>query len=346
MMQRPDIAPAPEVPKSGHRRTLMWVTQDGEQIRITADGVARIPTDIDALDLEPGGSLIVTEDDRRLEVRPSADGGLTYRYTVDGVEQPFDDQARIWVNDVLARSGVEVGDQLTDYRWTLTVDGADRVLRIYPSGRELSTLESLEPPAIELPALELHQALEQLEVALEPLELSLTLAMPQQDLEVALEGLEVELEPLEVTLAKLGTTLELQPAELSLSQLGTELESLELTLDGLRDLDIPDLRLPAVEFADLGMGRFDSVRIWRDGESRVAVMSLGEVQIGATADDITVGEDGNVVIDERGPDGRRRLQVYADADGNPVFEWYVDGKEAPFDDAARAWLQPILERLR
>jgi hypothetical protein len=75
-------------------------------------------------------------------------------------------------------------------------------------------------------------------------------------------------------------------------------------------------------------------------------MQVGEVEIGATVDDITVGEDGDLVIDERGPDGRRRLHVYAGADGNPVFEWYVDGEETPFDDAGRAWLRPILERIR
>jgi beta-lactamase regulating signal transducer with metallopeptidase domain len=320
----PQIVAEPVQEAATHQ--VLQIVEEGGQIRLEAKGLAHLPSDVDAVELEPGGSLIVTQGDRRLEVVPATDGGLSFRYTVDGAEQPFDDEARGWVNGILERND-EIGD--LHGNMSLTVGDGRRVLRIDPGSLELS----MEP--LELPQLEMHLAMEQLEAALEPLEeLSLTLEAPSHDLEITLEGLEAELEPLQLTLADLAPNLE--PIELSLSHIGTELESLELTLDGLRGLDVPPL----------GMGRFDSVQIWRDDESRVAVMQVGEVEIGATVDDITVGEDGDLVIDERGPDGRRRLHVYAGADGNPVFEWYVDGEETPFDDAGRAWLRPILERIR
>jgi len=333
-----EAAPVLEVQEVEPEQVLE-IIQEGGQIRLEGKGLIRFPADIDAVEFEPGGSLIVTEGDRRVEVAPSADGGLSFRYSVDGAEQPFDDDARAWVNGILSRSDIGVGD-LQGNVLSLRIGDRGRVLRIYPGDLEMPALEP-----IELPELDLHIALEQLETALEPLEeLSLTLEAPSHDLEITLGGLEAELEPLELTLGDLAPNLE--PVKLSLSHIGTELESLELTLDGLRDLEIPDLAMPDIEISDLGLRRFDRIQIWRDDESRVAVMTLGDVEIGATVDDIDVGEDGHLVITERGPDGRHRLHVYTDDDGNRVYEWYVDGEETPFDDAARAWLGPILERLR
>jgi hypothetical protein len=71
----------------------------------------------------------------------------------------------------------------------------------------------------------------------------------------------------------------------------------------------------------------------------------GEVDLGETVDDIRVGEDGELTIDARDAAGViRQLSVRRSSSGELLFEYYVDGEERPFDDAARTWLQEMLER--
>jgi len=41
----------------------------------------------------------------------------------------------------------------------------------------------------------------------------------------------------------------------------------------------------------------------------------------------------------------RRLHVSGVADGEPAFEWFIDGEVAAFDATGRAWLEPILDWL-
>jgi beta-lactamase regulating signal transducer with metallopeptidase domain len=83
-----------------------------------------------------------------------------------------------------------------------------------------------------------------------------------------------------------------------------------------------------------------------DDDSHMTVRMRGEVDLGDTIDEIEVGEGGELSIDERDPDGVvRQISVLPGPDGNLIFEFFVDGTERPFDAAARAWLQSVLERI-
>lgn len=75
-------------------------------------------------------------------------------------------------------------------------------------------------------------------------------------------------------------------------------------------------------------------------------MWRGAVSLGETADEIEVGEDGELVIDEHSGGGvHRRLHVFA-GDGDEVtFEWLIDGEATAFDATGCAWMQPILDWL-
>jgi beta-lactamase regulating signal transducer with metallopeptidase domain len=74
-------------------------------ITIRVIGKVRFASDLsDVESVPPGGSLILTESDalttRRIEIR-SDDGRMTRKFTVDGVERPWDDEGRRWLATVL-----------------------------------------------------------------------------------------------------------------------------------------------------------------------------------------------------------------------------------------------------
>jgi beta-lactamase regulating signal transducer with metallopeptidase domain len=75
-------------------------------LTIRAIGKVRYASDLsDVVGITPGGSLLVTESDelttRRVDIRSDADGRLTRKFTVDGVERPWDDEGRRWLATVL-----------------------------------------------------------------------------------------------------------------------------------------------------------------------------------------------------------------------------------------------------
>jgi hypothetical protein len=75
-------------------------------LTIRAIGKVRYASDLsDVVSIAPGGSLLVTESDelttRRVDIRSDADGRLTRKFTVDGVERPWDDEGRRWLATVL-----------------------------------------------------------------------------------------------------------------------------------------------------------------------------------------------------------------------------------------------------
>jgi hypothetical protein len=75
-------------------------------LTIRAIGKVRFASDLsDVQSVPPGGSFLLTESDalttRRLEIRSDNGGRLTRKFTVDGVERPWDDEGRRWLATVL-----------------------------------------------------------------------------------------------------------------------------------------------------------------------------------------------------------------------------------------------------
>jgi beta-lactamase regulating signal transducer with metallopeptidase domain len=75
-------------------------------LTIRTIGKVRYSSDLsDVVSISAGGSLLVTESDelttRRVDIRSNADGRLTRKFTVDGVERPWDDEGRRWLATVL-----------------------------------------------------------------------------------------------------------------------------------------------------------------------------------------------------------------------------------------------------
>jgi len=75
-------------------------------LTIRAIGKVRFANDLsDVQSLAPGGSFLLTENDalttRRVDIRSDDAGRLTRKFTVDGVERPWDDEGRRWLATVL-----------------------------------------------------------------------------------------------------------------------------------------------------------------------------------------------------------------------------------------------------
>jgi hypothetical protein len=75
-------------------------------LTIRTIGKVRYASDLsDVASISAGGSLLVTESDelttRRVDIRSDGDGRLTRKFTVDGVERPWDDEGRRWLATVL-----------------------------------------------------------------------------------------------------------------------------------------------------------------------------------------------------------------------------------------------------
>ena len=75
-------------------------------LTVRSIGKVRYASDLsDVVSISAGGSLLVTESDelttRRVDIRSDGDGRLTRKFTVDGVERPWDDEGRRWLATVL-----------------------------------------------------------------------------------------------------------------------------------------------------------------------------------------------------------------------------------------------------
>jgi beta-lactamase regulating signal transducer with metallopeptidase domain len=88
------------------KHTLRATISAGDcDLTIRMNGKVRFTDDLsDVKSVPAGGSLIVSESDavttRRIEIR-SDDGRITRKFTVDGVERPWDDEGRRWLATVL-----------------------------------------------------------------------------------------------------------------------------------------------------------------------------------------------------------------------------------------------------
>ena len=75
-------------------------------VTIRAIGKVRFASDLsDVQSVPAGGSFLLTESDalttRRIEIRSDDGGRMTRKFTVDGVERPWDDEGRRWLATVL-----------------------------------------------------------------------------------------------------------------------------------------------------------------------------------------------------------------------------------------------------
>jgi beta-lactamase regulating signal transducer with metallopeptidase domain len=85
-----------------------------------------------------------------------------------------------------------------------------------------------------------------------------------------------------------------------------------------------------------------TIRISRDDDCSITVRADGEVTFSDDDRDITrVARQGFFEVEERTPRARRRVEV-AERDGGLERHWFVEGREQPYDDAARAWLADVL----
>lgn len=95
-----------------------------------------------------------------------------------------------------------------------------------------------------------------------------------------------------------------------------------------------------------GFGR--TTASWSDGHNKLKVKIDGEVEFGD--DDRTISHlsrSGSLTIWELRGSRKTRLEVNADRNGDLEYEFEVDGKIAPFDDNAKAWLaETIVEIIR
>ncbi len=302
------------------QRPLVRRVDTSSRIQLEAEGVGLVTDTVADVELADDGWLVLTELQRRLEIRPSGGGGLDFTYSVDGAEADFDDEARQWADEIL----VHVAEMGT-LRGNLFI----RMSRADISG-ELAPLV-LEPLAFET-----------LRLAIEPLELAAeSLALTIEPLEFVAESLAVSIEPL--MLAGESLAISIEPLMLAGESLAVSIEPLELLVESLKTIEVV-LDTPLA--GDGRTGRFDRVNTWSEDGSRFVAMQRGLVSLGETIDEIEVGASGDLVIDERSADGvHRRLHVFAGEAGETTFEWFIDGEASTFDSAGRAWLQPILDWL-
>ncbi len=332
------VAPSPAAPSPQER--VVWTQRATNRIQLRAEGAIRIADDVSGLELEEGGRLILSEGDRRLEVRPLA-GGLDFTYTVDGAETDFDDEARRWANEILAHVA-EMGDLRGNIFISTSrseVGGELSSVLIAPGELTIEKLDLAEPLKVTVEALETLP--ESVVVNVEPVEIreSVAIALEQElvdeHLKLAIEELELADEQMKVSVKVLdelseAVVVNVEPLELVDESVAIALEPLELAVE-----------LSLLE--SIRERRFDRVINWSEDGSRFVAMWRGPVSFGASIDDIDVGEGGHLVIDERGEDGvHRRLHVSTDEAGETAFEWFIDGEPDAFDEEARAWLRPVL----
>ncbi len=364
------VAPAAEQEaRAVEQRRRVRRVDSSSRIEVRAEQVVRIASSVDDVELEDGGSLVISEGNRRLEIRRTSSGERQQSYSVDGSEAAFDDDAREWADGILehvARIGTMRGNiQITTSRGEIG-EIADLRLELEPLELALEELQlqmeplelaiqGIEPlelaiEGIELEPLELAiEPLEAIELAIEPLDIRVELAEVAELTELNAERVQIAIEGMQKEMVELQLELEraMEPLEIAIEPLEIAIEPLELAIHDLEYAIEPlELALDLPLISDLRLQRFDHISTWTEGGSRFVALRSGGVKLGETVDGIEVGEEGDLIIDERTADDlHRRLHVFANENGETVFEWLVDGDQVPFDAAGREWLQPILDWL-
>jgi hypothetical protein len=115
-LQVPPVPPAPPFPSAppivqGDDHSVHWgSSNDWTRLRVDVRGhIELTDDDRDVKNVSPNGYFELSSRrwfsffGRRYEVRGGADGTLSRRFTVNGVERPVDAQTRAWIGDVIQR---------------------------------------------------------------------------------------------------------------------------------------------------------------------------------------------------------------------------------------------------
>lgn len=85
---------------------------------------------------------------------------------------------------------------------------------------------------------------------------------------------------------------------------------------------------------------------WSNAFSSVEIRSRGEVELNEAGTEIVrVAPGARLTLRERHLARVREIEVTANADGTPRYEYEVDGRQAPYDDEARNWFAERLAQL-
>jgi hypothetical protein len=293
-------------------------------IRIQGRGVRRLRADIDRLELDDDGWLRISEGDRHLEVE-ARDGVLEISYLVANQSAELDAEGRAWAEEIL-----RYASRTMTMRGNIFVSFERDEMERSPAGRTVAVeiREMVMPDMAPLP--------------------SFTVEMP----EIVFPEI-APLAPFTVEVPEI-----VMPDMAPLPPFTVEIP--EIVIPEMAPLPPFTVEIPAITMPDIAplamamdlpslalAGDFVRSSGWTDDEgNRFLAVWLGRVRVAATIDDLEMGPDGLLLIDERAADGtHRRLYITGEEGAGPRFEWLVDGEEQPFDTAGRAWLEPILREL-
>ncbi len=407
-----------------------------DPVQMIIKGEVHLGASLDEIDVGPGGRFVIQEiqsiDDhleidaaepnqgRRLEITSDAEGNDERTWSVDGVTQRLDDDARDWIDGILGRiddAHVEfepfasdetrtllfAGDSLAMVGEAHSVAGASShgVLVITKGDRVIHLKPGMAWTTEEGTTIDLH--LSKPHVVEEGTTIDLHLSRPYVVEEGG--GWTIHLEDPEGLLhmgeADESIVLKLERAEGggAFTVLTPELKILREGADrkvivvvpkgGISKEDLSDIIVKSkVEILEEGdeahayivvepkivakvaVNPSVHVEIVRepyvvidvrtdehsehtitmdidDDDSHMTVRMRGDVDLGETVDEIEVGEGGELSIDERDADGVvRQVSIRPGPEGDLLFEFFVDGTERPFDAAARAWLERVIERIK
>lgn len=183
VIPRPNVQVGVVVPRADVATTQAGVARSqrppvrrvdrSSRIQLEAEGAILVTGNVAEVELADDGWLVLTELQRRLEIRPSGGGGLDFTYSVDGAAADFDDEARQWADEIL-----EYVAEMGTLRGNLFISMSRSEIGGEPAPLVFDV--AFEPLAFET-----------LELALEPLELAF------ETLELAFEPLALQIEPLE-----------------------------------------------------------------------------------------------------------------------------------------------------
>jgi len=349
--------------------------EETDPVQMIIKGDVHLGSSLDEIEVGPGGRFVIQEiqgvDDhleldavdpdhgRRLEITADAEGNVEQAWKVDGVTQRLDAEARSWIDSILGRLGgrvfhmkpgmvwrTEKGDQSTidihlsrlhvdeeGGEWTIHVSDPEALLHEGEAGQsiflKLERGEGDKSFTFVTP--------EKLTVLGEGDERKVYVVVPKGDLG------EQEISAVVVTprVEIIEEAGEARAVVIVEPRIVTE-------TTGEHGVHIEIVREPHV-VVDVRTDEHSEHTITMDiddEDSHMTVRMRGEVDFGETVDEIEVGEGGELSIDERDAEGVvRQLSIRPGPDGNLLFEFFVDGTERPFDTAARAWLERILERI-
>ena len=356
---------AQEAPPEAPRDAAQEATPEAPRIEIVLSGDLELATSLDELRLEPGAMLRLRERcaelgggdpcevaDRELVVTASGAGELVFEYTVDGAVAPFDEAASEWADGVLSRA------RTGRYSRGVALRDPQRVKVVIEPGVVVEPkIVVASPERVEV-IVKPHVVIdpEGAEIVIEP---EIVMASPERvevivrpHVEIDPEGTEIVIEPeiVKVGPRRIEVVVEPEVRVLALA------EPYEIAVDADIDTGVSHTVMLRLSEPLEGAPELDTAHefepielsIAREGDDEVTYVARlrGDVELAASVDDLRLGPDGELILEERGVSGSTRvLRVTARADGTPRIEWSVDGEAAEFDAEAREWAERMLARL-